>query len=209
MNRLLSRIAVLLTASLLAFTATAAPTPPDEIVRNAQSSIQADITKNLTQYQNDKAAFYKMVDTRVVQYFDTTYIAQLILARNWKDATPEQRQRFESAFKSMLINSYADALLQYNDSVKAEVQPAKIAEGSDRATVNTTLIRKDAPPVPVAFDMRLRNDAWKVYDIKVENISLITNFRSQVAAQIKQSSLEAVIEKLESGQKIEAEASAS
>lgn len=207
MKRLFARMSLLFSAASIAVAtvaAVAAPVAPDEVIKTAQGTLQADISQNKAKYQADKPAFYQMVDSRVTQYFDTKYIAQTILAQNYRTATPDQRTRFESAFKKMLINSYADALLQYADSVKAEIQPAKIADGADRATVNTKLIRPDAPPVAVAFDMRQKpaGSDWKVVDIKVENISLVTNFRSQVAAQVKASSLDAVIQKLESGQQV-------
>lgn len=208
MNQLVSRTATGLIAAVFAIGAglgssiAAAATAPDEVVRTASDDLQTDISKNFATYQSDKGAFYSMVDSRIQKYFDTQYIAQLILAQNWRSATPDQRQRFEVAFKNMLIRSYADALLQYHDSVKAEIKPAQMAADATKATVNSSLIRKDGPPVPLAFDMRLRDDAWKVYDIKVENISLVTNFRSQVAAQVKSSSLDAVITKLESGQQV-------
>ncbi|WP_428309701.1 MlaC/ttg2D family ABC transporter substrate-binding protein [Hydrocarboniphaga sp.] len=211
MKRFLSRGAAALAAAALSLGAVlAAPTSlavtaPDEVVRTASNDLQSDIGKNFAKYQSDKAAFYGMVDTRIQEYFDTQYIAQLILARNWQTATPDQRKRFEVAFKNMLIRSYADALLQYHDSVKAEIKPAQMAADAKKATVNSSLVRKDGPPIPLSFDMRLKDGpdaAWKVYDIKVENISLVTNFRSQVAAQVKSSSLDAVITKLENGQQV-------
>jgi len=208
MKRFLSRSAATLAAALMALgtlvasNTALAVTPPDEVVRKASSELQSDISQNVEKYQKDKAAFYSMVDTRIQQYFDTPYIAQLILAQNWKTATADQRKRFEIAFKNMLIRSYADALLQYHDSVKAEVKAAQMASDATKATVNSSLMRKDGPPIPVAFDMRLKNDSWKVYDIKVENISLVTNFRSQVAAQVKATSIDEVITKLESGQQV-------
>ena len=208
MKRFLSRSAATLAAALMALgtlvasNTALAVTPPDEVVRKASSELQSDISQNVEKYQKDKAAFYSMVDTRIQQYFDTPYIAQLILAQNWKTATSDQRKRFEIAFKNMLIRSYADALLQYHDSVKAEVKAAQMASDATKATVNSSLMRKDGPPIPVAFDMRLKDDSWKVYDIKVENISLVTNFRSQVAAQVKATSIDEVITKLESGQQV-------
>ena len=205
MKRFIPRI-VFAAVAALGFSAGAlAATAPDETIRSATTSLQGDISANAAKYKSDKPAFYTMVDSKVQQYFDTKYIAQLILARNWKTASDDQKKRFEVAFKNMLIRSYADALLQYHDSVKTEIKPAQVAAGAETATVNTTLIRKDGPPIPVAFDMRLAppdKAAWKVYDIKVENISLVTNFRSQVAAQIKATSLDAVIAKLESGQQV-------
>lgn len=196
--------AALTVGAMLSAPVALAVTAPDEVVRTASNDLQTDIGKNFAKYQSDKAAFYAMVDTRIQEYFDTQYIAQLILARNWQSATPDQRKRFEVAFKNMLIRSYADALLQYHDSVKAEIKPAQMAADAKKATVNSSLIRKDGPPIPLSFDMRMKDgdNAWKVYDIKVENISLVTNFRSQVAAQVKSSSLDAVITKLESGQQV-------
>jgi phospholipid transport system substrate-binding protein len=211
MKRFFSRTATGLVAAALALgaalssPAALAVTAPDEVVRTASNELQSDISKNYAKYQSDKGAFYSMVDSRIQEYFDTQYIAQLILARNWQTATPDQRKRFEVAFKNMLIRSYADALLQYHDSVKAEIKPAQMAADAKKATVNSSLVRKDGPPIPLSFDMRLKDGpdaAWKVYDIKVENISLVTNFRSQVAAQVKSSSLDAVITKLESGQQV-------
>lgn len=200
MNRFFSLLAAGLMVALVS-TAQAAQAP-DEVIRSATGSLQGLIAQNHDKYRADKGAFYKMVDETVVPYFDTAYIAQLILARNWKTATPEQRTRFETAFKNMLIRSYADALLQYHDSVKAEIKPAQMAPDAKQATVRTDVLRKDGPPVPLDFKMRLVDGNWKVWDITVENISLVTNFRSQVAAQVKQSSLDAVIQKLESGQQV-------
>lgn len=202
MNPFFSRLAAGLLAALVLAGAVQTAPAPDEVVRTATGSLQGLIAQNHEKYRADKAAFYKMVNETVVPYFDTRYITQLILGRNWKTATPEQRARFETAFKNMLIRSYADALLQYYDSVKAEIRPAQMAPDAKQATVRTDVLRKDGPPVPLEFKMRLVDDTWKVWDIRVENISLVTNFRSQVAAQVKQSGLDAVIQKLESGQQV-------
>lgn len=181
--------------------ALAATPTPDQVVKSTTATIQADITKNVSKYQADKASFYKMVDTQIVPHFDTTYIAKVILGTHLKQATPEQLAQFEAAFKDMLVHSYADKLLEYYDSINVEVKPARITSDGKRATVDTTLIRKDGqPPIAVSFSMRDDNGEWKVWDIKAENISLVLNFRTQIDAEIKKSSIPAVIERLGNGQ---------
>ncbi|NGY06711.1 MlaC/ttg2D family ABC transporter substrate-binding protein [Solimonas terrae] len=188
-------------ALALSATAMAAATPPEQVIKDATTTIQTDITRNVAKYQADKSSFYKMVDTEIVPHFDTTYIAKVILGTHLKEASPEQVTQFEAAFKDMLVHSYADKLLQYYDSVSVDVKPGRIASDGKRATVDTTLIRKDGqPPIAVQFSMRDDNGEWKIWDIKAENISLVLNFRTQIDGEIKKSSIASVIQRLDSGQ---------
>jgi phospholipid transport system substrate-binding protein len=83
--------------------AAAAPLPPDQMIEKATTEFQGLISANHEKYKADLDGFYKVVDEKVVPYFDTKGIAQLVLGRNWKAASAEQRQRFEAAFKTSLI----------------------------------------------------------------------------------------------------------
>jgi phospholipid transport system substrate-binding protein len=182
----------------LAPAASAAPAQPaDVVITNGTTEFQELIKANHEQYRKDLEGFYKVVDQKVVPYFDTKGIAQLVLGRNWKTATPEQRTRFESAFKDSLIRTYARAMLDYHDSIQTEWSPLRAEAGATDVTVNVKILRQNAPPIPLSFSMHTVGDAWKVYDIAVENISLITNFRSQINVEIKANGLDAVIKKFE------------
>jgi phospholipid transport system substrate-binding protein len=188
----------------MAATAAAAPVPPDQVVKETTQRLQTEIGKREKEFRASPQKLYKFVDEVIVPKFDQRYIAQLILARHWRTATEAQRARFQTAFKNMLVHSYADALVEYHNSVQAEWQPLRMAKDATDVTVQSRLIRQSGkPPVPIGFAMRLKDGEWKVYDIIIENLSLITSFRSQVNSEIKRSSLEAVIEKLEAGQTIE------
>jgi phospholipid transport system substrate-binding protein len=179
----------------------AAATAPDQVIKTTTDSIRADIGKNVQKYQADKASFYTMVEREIVPHFDTEYIAKVILGTHLKEATPDQTAQFEKAFKDMLVHSYADKLLQYYDSVDIQVKPGRIEADGKRASVDTTILRKDGkPPIPVTFSMRNSGDDWKVWDIKAENISLVLNFRTQIDAEIKKSNIASVIQRLNSGQ---------
>ncbi|MES0872977.1 MlaC/ttg2D family ABC transporter substrate-binding protein [Sinimarinibacterium thermocellulolyticum] len=197
---LLTRLTAALTGTLLAFAAQAAA--PDQIIRDATDAVRADIAQNVATYQKDKAAFYAMVEDKIVPHFDTPYIAKVILGNHLKSASPEQIAEFEAAFKDMLIRTYADRLLEYYDSIEIEVKPARLS--GNRGTVATTIIRKEPgkPPIPIEFSVRQPkgSEEWKIWDIKAENISLVLNFRTQLDAEIKRNGIPKVIERIKAGQ---------
>jgi len=183
-------------------TAHAAPVPPDEVVKTTTERLQKEIASREKEFRADQGKLYAFVDEVIVPKFDTKYIAQLILARHWKQASDEQRQRFQAAFKDMLVHSYANALVEYHTAVKPEWQPLRMAPDATDVTVNSRLLREGKPPLPIGFAMRLKDGEWKVYDIVIENLSLVTSFRGQVNSEIKRTSLDALIQRLESGQKL-------
>lgn len=191
----------LVCALVFAFGAQAAtPVTPDGTLKVAVDNLQALLQKNHDKYQADKPLFYKAVDESVTPVFDVPYIAQLVLARHWRTATPDQRSRFQVAFKDMLIRSYANALLEYYSSVKVDWQPVHMDAGATDATVNSRLLRPEKQPVSIGFSTHLVNGAWKVYDISVENISLVTNFRAQFNSELKKTSLDDMIKRMENGE---------
>jgi phospholipid transport system substrate-binding protein len=178
----------------------AAAQTPDGVVKEGTDKLQTLISQNHAKYKADLPGFYKVVDGIAVEYFDVPFIAKTVLARNYKAATPDQRKRFQEAFKNMLIRSYANALLEYHDSVKIEWKPVRLAAGATDATVNSTLFRSQGQPVGIGFSLHKTGEDWKVYDIVIENISLVTNFRGQFNAEIKKSGLDSVIARMEGGQ---------
>lgn len=179
-------------------------TPPDEVVKKATADLQTVIGQRQAEFRASPNKLYAVMEEMVVPHFDVKYIAQLILARNWKDASEDQRKRFEVAFKNMLMRSYADALVEYHNAVKTEWQPLRMAPDARNVTVHSKLLRDNGPPLPLGFAMRLKDGRWKVYDIIIENLSLVTNFRSQVNSAIKQQGLDGLIQRLERGEALAA-----
>jgi len=180
--------------------ALAAPKPADETLKTAVAEIQDLLGKNHAKYEADRGAYFRMVEEKIVPHFDVPYIARGVLARNWKAANEEQRTRFQEAFKNMLIRSYADAMLDNYDSIKAEWKPVRMGESATDATVNSLLIRQGKQPVSIGFSVHLVGEDWKIYDITIENLSLMQNFRGQFNAELKKSNLDGLIARMESGQ---------
>jgi len=180
-------------------TAQAEVIPPDVVLKATTEQMRGLIREHHVAYNADKAGFYKVVDEVLVPIFDVQYIAQLTLGKYWRTANGDQRARFQAAFKTALIRSYADALLNNYDSVEAEYEPLRVAEGATDVTVRVSLMRAKTKPVSLAFAMREVDQQWKIYDVIIENLSLITNFRGQFGAEIKKNGLDSLISKMESG----------
>lgn len=201
MKHIISRITLSLSAALLAFNVQAADVKaPDQVAQEATAQIQTLLRDNHAKYKADSKLYYKVVNDVAVPHFDVPYIGRLVLGRNAKTATEDQRTRFQNSFKDMLIRSYANALLDNYESVKVTWQPLRTAAGATDVTVNASLLRDGKPPVPVGFVMHLVNNDWKIYDITVENISVVINFRTQINAEIQKNGLDSVITRMESGE---------
>lgn len=180
---------------MLAVAVHAASTGPEQAVRETVEKIQSLIQKHHAHYKKDHAAFYEAVNQVAVPHFDLPYISQIVLARYWRTASPHQRKAFESAFKNMLIRSYANSLLDNAGSTKIVWKPARVS-GND-ATVRTKLERGNGKTYPVDFSVHKVDGNWKIYDITIDNLSLALNFRSQIDSSVQREGLNKVIHKLE------------
>ena len=207
-----SRMKTILLPLLLALglgAAHAAPVPPDDAVKATTEKMQALISANHALYKADGVKFNAVVEEVLVPRFDVPGIAKLVLGRNWKTASPDQRTRFTNAFKNSLIRNYADALLDNYDTVEAKFLPLRLAGTEKDVTVKAELRRKVGKPISVGFSMQLIDNEWKVYDVILENLSLVTNFRSQFNEEIKKNGLDALITRIETGAVVQPAASGS
>ena len=175
-----------------------ASTTPDTALRGTTEQLQKLIKDNYKTYRADLPQFYKAVDEVVVPRFDVPYISQLVLATHYKTATPEQRTRFAESFKNMLVRAYGNAMLDNYDSIQIEWLPVRV--DGDKALVNTSMASSSGKKYLIGFRVRKIAEDWKVFDIAVENVSLVTNFRTQLSAEIKANGLDTVIKRMESGE---------
>jgi len=129
-------------------------------------------------------------------HFDADYAARLVLGKHWRTATEEQRKRFIDAFYDSLMANYGDALLEFTGE-RVRFLPFKGDPSANTATVRTEVKRDDGTPVPVNWSMRRTPEGWKAWDVTIEGISYVKNFRTDFGAEIDQKGLDAVIQRLE------------
>ena len=194
MNR---RLAVLVVA-LWSAVAAAAVTPPDQIVRDNTDKILSLIKTNRDAYTKDYAKMYAMVDEYVLPHFDFTAMSRLVLARAWRDATEQQRARFTQEFRDLLVRTYATVLLKYNDE-KITYLPFRMLP-EERTQVVRIEVQPSAggPPIPItySFYQPKPGEAWKVFDVTVDGVSLVTNYRATYADRVRNDGLDALIASL-------------
>jgi phospholipid transport system substrate-binding protein len=171
---------------------------PSEVVETAARSMLTDLDANRAAYRKDPSRVSTLVEKYLVPHLDIEYSARLVLGKHWRDATPEQRERFEKAFYHALIDNYGSALADFT-SDRLKVLPTKLEAGADRATVRTEVTRSNGDHVPVNYTLRKTDDGWKAWDVVIEGISYVKSFRDDYGAAIDQQGLDAVIERIEKG----------
>jgi phospholipid transport system substrate-binding protein len=170
---------------------------PETLVRERTAKILELIKANRESYNRDVRQLFAMVDKEVLPYFDFSAMARSVLGRYWREANEDQRARFTAAFREMLVRTYATALLKYTD--EEIVYLPYTGQPGDRTAVVRTEVRRGggAPPVPIHYGFYKNPNGWKVYDITVEGVSLVTSYRASYAEKIQKEGLEALIASIE------------
>jgi phospholipid transport system substrate-binding protein len=192
-------IAVSFLFTLFANVAAAEAAPPDRLVRENTDKIISLIKTHRDAYTKDHKKLYAMVNEVVLPHFDFRKMAQLVLGVNWRQANEDQRARFAGEFRDLLVRTYATVLLKYNNE-EIVYLPFKPVAGEKTSTVKVEVkLGGGAPPVPIHYDFYLTDTSWKVYDVVIDGISLVTNYRATYADKIKNDGLDALITSLAKG----------
>jgi len=194
-------VVVLLTAFGLCATGAfaadeAAQLGPQELVTKVAQDTLKDLDAHRADYQKDPKKVRELVDKNMLPYFDTQYAAQLVLGKNWRTATPEQRKRFVEAFYQSLLQNYGEALLEFTPD-RLKILPFQGKPEDTIATVRSEVRRDDGSRVPVNYSLRKTDQGWKAYDVQIQGISYVKSYRTDFGSEIQQKGLEAVIQRLE------------
>lgn len=173
---------------------------PSQIIESVAQTFLKDLDANRAAYQKDPKLLRGAVDRDVLPYFDVQFAARLVLGRYWRTATPQQRQQFVDAFESSMFTNYGSALLGFQSN-RLRVQPTRVASDATDAIVRTVIRRDDGSTVQVNFALRKTAQGWKAWDVIVEGVSYIKSFRDDFGSEIEQQGLDAVIQRLERGEK--------
>jgi phospholipid transport system substrate-binding protein len=184
---------------LLAFSPAWADSPaPNVVVQNMVDQLGKTMDTRRAELEKDRDALLKTIDAIVLPHFDIDYASILVLGRNARSATPAQRVRFAKAMYNSITHRYAEGLLKYTEG-RVKVLPFDGQLNDKRTLVRTQVVLDDGKVVPVDYAFRKTRDGqWKAYDVIIEGISYVTNYRNQVDAEIAKSSLDALTARLES-----------
>ncbi len=175
----------------------AVPGPaPQELIETTSRRLLAALDADRELARKDPSRVRKLVDEILLPHFDTDYSARLVLGKHWRNATPDQRQRFIDAFYQSLLRNYGTALAEFTED-RMTVLPFRGDLSSGQATVRTEVKRSNGQRVPVNYTLRATPQGWKAWDVTIEGISYVRNFRNDVGTEIDQRGFPALIERLE------------
>ncbi|MFZ1325034.1 MAG: ABC transporter substrate-binding protein [Candidatus Contendobacter sp.] len=173
----------------------AAAKPPQEVIAETSEHMLSALRQNYAVLKQDSSQIYSLVNQIVLPNFDFELMSRWVLGRSWQQATPEQRLRFTEEFRNLLVRTYGKALLEYaHDEVR--VLPQSSATNNE-TTVKSEVLVKRGQPIQINYTMHLNVEGWKVYDVTVDGVSLVTNYRDTFASQIRTNGLDAVIADLQ------------
>lgn len=189
--------AACLAAVLLLSTATANPGSPDAVIEGAVTELTDKLSGRKEELAEDRDALYVLINDILLPRFDRKLAAQLVLAKHWRTASDEQRERFIEAFYNSLLRKYADGMLEFDED-RIDVIEFRGDTSAKRSLVKTNVTLNDGTKVPVHYDLVNRGDRWLIFNVKVEGVSYVSNYRTEIDSEIRATSLAAVIERLES-----------
>ncbi len=194
-------IVFLLVSLVAGLTHASADTAPDALLKQRAQEVMQALSANGGAIKQDMGKLYQLVDEKILPLVDFDAMSKLILSTHWKKATPEQRARFKEAFKNLLVNTYTKSLKQYANQ-DIIFFPERTRIDGKYATVYSEFVPGNGQPnVPVIYKLRKdKQGNWKAYNLEIEGLSVVKNFRTDFNSEINSKGLDALIARLEKEQ---------
>jgi phospholipid transport system substrate-binding protein len=185
-----------LTFTLIVFSTGAfAGLAPDELVRKTADDVISAIKSDKDIQNGNKQKIYQLAEEKILPSFDFERISRLVLGKAWRKATDQQKKQFKAEFRSLLLRTYSIALSKYKDQ-GIEIKPMRMKPSDEIVTVKTEIVQDGAQPIKVNYALAKNEDSWLVFDIVIEGVSLVTNYRSQFSSEIRKGGMDSLNQKL-------------
>lgn len=168
---------------------------PYEIIETTATAVTERLDGRKAYFDENPDELYELIDELLLPHFDVRYAGRLVLGKHWKAATREQRDRFVNVFYKFLMQSYANGILEFEQG-SIKVLPPDDQQNEKRVVVKTETRMDDGNEVPINYSMRRTPDGWRVYDVRIEGVSYVQNYRNQFNAEIAALGVDAVIDRL-------------
>lgn len=168
---------------------------PEKLIKDTTDAVLADIKVNLESYKKEPAKLYAFVKETVLKHFDFERMTHLALGKYRRKMNASQMMAMNEIFQELLVRTYSKALLEYEDQGVIYL-PSKGSLARGDVTVRTEIDQPGGFPIPLYYKLYLKDGVWKVYDISVDNVSLVTNYRSSFSRQIKKNGIDGLIKSL-------------
>ena len=172
----------------------ASPEAASAMVKDASNRMLSTLEARRAEVDRDPSLIYRMVSEILVPHFDFARITESAVGRHWSKATPAQQEALTAEFRQLLVRTYATALLRYSGQ-EIRFLPAR-PSGPDSVTVASEIVQGSTTPLSVDYKLYTQGGAWKVYDVIIDNVSLVTNYRSSFASEIRKGGIDGLVQRL-------------
>jgi phospholipid transport system substrate-binding protein len=155
---------------------------PPALIEEASTKLQKKLQD--TNIDEDFNELTKYVNELIKPMINFDLISSYVLGKHWELATPDQKERFTKEFQTLLVRTYSRAFMEFKDW-KIRYLPLQMESNTKKVVVKTEVLQTSAPPISVNYRMVLTNGDWKVYDIMIEGVSLVTNYRTSFNSEIQ------------------------
>ena len=193
MNKLTS----LLATAAFAFSgfAMADTVAPDVLVKNTATEVLEIIKKDKDIQNGDNKKIVALTEEKILPHFNFERMSQLVLGRNWPKASKEQQDKFVTEFRNLLVRTYSSALAKYRNQTM-DYKPLRSQPGDTKVVVKTLILQAGGQPVKVDYSLEKKADEWKVIDVTIEDVSIVTSYRGQFDETVKKDGMDDLIQKL-------------
>lgn len=190
--RLLNKI-IFLALLVIALPVAAQNASPDTLIRNTVDEVVAVLKQDDGIREGNQDKVLGLIREKILPHFNFTRMTQLAMGKNWSLAGPEQKKSLVREFRTLLVRTYSNSLTNYRDEV-IKVTPTSVSPQDTRATVKTQVIQGGGKqPVPIDYSMERKGNNWKVYDVTVAGVSLVTNYRGTFNNQVRDGGVDGLI----------------
>jgi phospholipid transport system substrate-binding protein len=168
----------------------------EKVVRDTTNQVVDRLVAEKAQLDAHPERIYELIHELVIPHFDFASMSKWVLGKNWREASQEQRDSFVSEFRTLLVRTYAKALLEYSEE-EIKFLPSEPNPGSNLIVVKTEVDQPGGTlPIPIHYRMHVSGGEWKVVDVSVDGVSLVSTYRGSFASEIQKQGLDGLIAKL-------------
>ena len=194
-KKLLKKLLIVVSMWALGGVAFAQNAAPDELVRKSTTEVLGMLKADKELAAGDPAKVEKLANEKILPYFNFQRMTQLAVGRSWREATDSQKTALIDEFRRLLVRTYSASLSQFKNQ-NIDVKPLKLTPSDTEVVVKTLIAQPGAQSIPIDYSMEKTKDGWKVFDVLIDGVSLVTNYRSSFSTEIKNSGIDGLVKSL-------------
>ena len=165
---------------------------PTEMLKRTSDEVMDVLDKQRSLLEAEPDRLFDIIEKYIIPNLDDVTMAKLALGKNWKLASNDQKIDFVDQFRELLVLTYGKSLREFDDQ-KINFFPVTVDEKTTKVIVKSEVIQSGGPVIPVSYKMRVKDNTWKVYDISIDGVSLVTSYRGTFAQEIRKGGMEGLL----------------